>query len=303
MIYEIENNGIKEIDFYDMDNDQTKKYLCLFNLFEAKDVAQKFGIDEKFFCDSAINTVTKFENHDGFDFICLNTLNHENVFSPSNSLCIYSSKNILIFVCKDITPVNKTIFDISYELTKGFDLEKLLHVLFDRVTSNDASFLEKMEQDISDIEDKILYAKGGNYVKEIIDLRKKFLALRRYYEQLLNVLDSVLENENNIIDNEYIRYFKISEGKVNRLYSSVLNLKDYLTQVIEAYQAQTDITLNSIMKLFTVVSVIFMPLTLIVGWYGMNFKMPEYAWSFGYLGVIILCIIVVGGCILYFKKK
>jgi magnesium transporter len=303
MIYQICEDYIKKIDFYEIQNVDTQRYLCLFNFLEATDVAQKFGIDENFFYNAANNGVTKFENHEDFDFICLNTINYDDVFSGSNTLCIYLSKNILIFVCKDISIVKKTLYDISYSLTKSISFEKLLHVLFDKITSDDASNLDKIEHEISDIEDRLLSAQSRNFVKEIIALRKRLLALRRYYEQLLNILDNVLENENIIIGNQYIRYFKISQGKVNRLYSSVLNLKDYLTQVREAYQAQTDIALNSIMKLFTVISVIFMPLTLIVGWYGMNLKMPEYTWKYGYLMVIILCISVVGLCIAYFKKN
>jgi magnesium transporter len=58
------------------------------------------------------------------------------------------------------------------------------------------------------------------------------------------------------------------------------------------------------MKVFTVITTIFMPLTLIVGWYGMNFKyMPELNWKYGYLTVIIASILVVSGCIFFFKKK
>jgi magnesium transporter len=58
------------------------------------------------------------------------------------------------------------------------------------------------------------------------------------------------------------------------------------------------------MKIFTVVSVVFMPLTLIVGWYGMNFRdMPELTWKYGYPAVAVLCVAVVIVCIRYFKKK
>jgi magnesium transporter len=89
---------------------------------------------------------------------------------------------------------------------------------------------------------------------------------------------------------------------VDRLYRNVNNLRDYVTQVREAYQAQEDINLNSIMKLFTVITAIFLPLTLIVGWYGMNFPMPEYNLSFGYPLVIALSALVVAVCVGYFKK-
>jgi magnesium transporter len=81
-------------------------------------------------------------------------------------------------------------------------------------------------------------------------------------------------------------------------------LRDYTSQVREAYQAKLDYDLNSIIKVFTVVTTIFLPLTLIVGWYGMNFTtMPELTWKYGYVYTIILSIVVVIICIIYFKKK
>ena len=72
----------------------------------------------------------------------------------------------------------------------------------------------------------------------------------------------------------------------------------------EAYQSQIDIEQNELMKLFTVVTVIFQPLTLLVGWYGMNFSgMPELAWKYGYPVFIIVSAVIVLILILYFKKK
>ena len=92
-------------------------------------------------------------------------------------------------------------------------------------------------------------------------------------------------------------------NRINRLYQGVNNLRDYVTQVREAYQAQVDINQNTLMKLFTVVTTIFLPLTLIVGWYGMNFNMPEYGWSYGYPIVIAISISIVVLCIVWFKKN
>ena len=81
------------------------------------------------------------------------------------------------------------------------------------------------------------------------------------------------------------------------------NLREYVTQVREAYQAQIDINLNKIMKFFTVVTSIFLPLTLIVGWYGMNLKIPEFNWAYGYPCVIALCLVVSAAILVWFKKK
>jgi len=92
-------------------------------------------------------------------------------------------------------------------------------------------------------------------------------------------------------------------NRTNRLYQSINNLRDYVTQVREAYQAQVDINQNNLMKLFTVVTTIFLPLTLIVGWYGMNFNMPEYSWKHGYSVVIGISISVIIFCVVWFKKN
>ncbi|MEG0642235.1 MAG: CorA family divalent cation transporter, partial [Clostridium sp.] len=60
---------------------------------------------------------------------------------------------------------------------------------------------------------------------------------------------------------------------------------------------------NELMKLFTIVAMIFSPLTLITGIYGMNFRIPEYKWGYGYLYVIILMIVVSVALFIYFKKR
>jgi magnesium transporter len=73
--------------------------------------------------------------------------------------------------------------------------------------------------------------------------------------------------------------------------------------VREAYQAQVDIEQNQIMKTFTVITAVFFPLSLIAGWYGMNFQMPEFGWRLGYPYVIALSAAVCAVCVICFKLK
>ncbi|HWT27849.1 MAG TPA: CorA family divalent cation transporter, partial [Mobilitalea sp.] len=107
-----------------------------------------------------------------------------------------------------------------------------------------------------------------------------------------------------LFNEENLQYFRIFTDRVARLSSTTRMLQEYSVQVREAYHAQLDLDLNNIMKMFTVVTTIFLPLTLIVGWYGMNFTtMPELTWKYGYLFVIGLCVITAFICIYFFKKK
>ena len=74
-------------------------------------------------------------------------------------------------------------------------------------------------------------------------------------------------------------------------------------QLREMHQTQVDMHQNQIMKFLTIVTTIFMPLTLIVGWYGMNVKMPEVGWPYSYPIIILASIAVTIIEILIFKKK
>ena len=77
-----------------------------------------------------------------------------------------------------------------------------------------------------------------------------------------------------------------------------------LLQLHELYQAQIDISQNEIMTILTVVTTVFLPLSLLAGWYGMNFpNMPLLRWKYGYLTVILLTIGIIAVEVRYFRKK
>ena len=96
---------------------------------------------------------------------------------------------------------------------------------------------------------------------------------------------------------------RLLREKIGRLHQEAGMLREYSTQVREVYQAQIEIRQNKIMKSLTIVTAIFLPLTLIAGWYGMNFAMPELQWAFGYPAVAVLCAAVAAFCLWFFKKK
>jgi len=302
MVYIVESGKIGSVE---TDHDQTGDGRHLWGVFTFEEFAEtgrNFGLEPNAFASSFDNRAIRFESHDGFDFICVNVLSYKNVALPFARVYIYVSKHLLFFITDKPPMLLEMIKEISSDQTKGVGFEKLFYFFFDKITSDDADFLEEIEQEISDLENDLILSKRKSCVGEIMYLRKRLMALKRYYEQLLHVWEDMQENENNLIDAKSMRYFKIFAGRVDRLYHSVLNLRDYVTQVREAYQAEVDISLNNVMKLFTVLTAFFLPLTLIVGWYGMNLKMPEFTWAYGYPMVIGLCVAVVAFCFYYFKK-
>ena len=92
--------------------------------------------------------------------------------------------------------------------------------------------------------------------------------------------------------------------RVVRLRDIVLGQREYVMQLRDLMQSQLDVKQNRIMTVLTVVTSIFLPLTLIAGWYGMNFKyMPELEWRYSYPVVILLSVVIVVVCLIWFKRK
>jgi magnesium transporter len=194
--------------------------------------------------------------------------------------------------------------DVITKGTLSISFEKILYNLIDKLTINDFKVLSNLEIEISNVEEDVIQGKTKDYVSDILSLKNRLLFLKKHYEPLLDIVEDLTENQNHLLDENSIAYFTILLNRIERLNRKVGNLRDYITQVRESYQSQLDINLNNIMRLFTVITLIFSPLTLIVGWYGMNFvHMPELKWAYGYMFVTILCISVVIICIIFFKKK
>ena len=103
---------------------------------------------------------------------------------------------------------------------------------------------------------------------------------------------------------ENIRYFHMFKNRVERLYSIAGYLRDYTEQLGDVYHLQLEAKQNRIMTVLTVVSTIFMPLTLITGWFGMNFRyMPELESPWAYPIVIAISVVIIVASLIFFKKK
>jgi magnesium transporter len=302
MVYAIENGKLTKIKDSDVRPAAGRGYWGVFSFEEAEEASRIFGLGKSFLEGHLQNRAARFESHDGFDVINYNPMQYGKKLNPVKQACMYAAKKVFIMFADNPQAVCELVEEISCEVEKAIPTGRLFYTFLERSTLNDASYLEAIEQEISVLEDQLITSGHKNCVVEIIALRKKLMHFKRHYEQTLNILDDIQENENELIDPKSMRTFKIYANRVDRLYHIVLNLRDYVTQVREAYQAEVDISLNSIMKLFTVITAIFLPLTLIVGWYGMNLKLPEYDWPYGYPLVVALSAAVIVFCLLYFRK-
>lgn len=183
-------------------------------------------------------------------------------------------------------------------------LARFLYDLLNNIINGDLALMEKYEKELEAIEQELLNGEDKKSLTRLNEIRGDVLDLRTHYEQLIDMGEVLEENENGFFAAENVRYFRLFTNRVERHKDIAAAMRDYTVQIRDLYQSQLDIKQNHIMTILTVVTTIFMPLTLIVGWYGMNFRyMPELNWKLGYPIVIAVSAAIAVGGLIYFKKK
>ena len=182
-------------------------------------------------------------------------------------------------------------------------LERFIYDFLEQIVREDLRILENYEKKLDVIDNEIDSGKEGD-LDSLNDIRGDLRDLRTHYNQLIEMAQEFEENENSFFQSDQLRFFRLFSSRVSRLHDIVNSLLDYTNQIRDTYQSRLDVKQNRIMTVLTVVTTIFMPLTLIVGWYGMNFKyMPELNSVWGYPAVIAVSALIVVISLVFFKRK
>lgn len=180
---------------------------------------------------------------------------------------------------------------------------QLLLQLMEQMIEDDILYLSHLEKETENTEDAL----ASNAPKEIffslMQQSRKLSELNVYYAQLTDIGELMQAHacfqtgESADIWDKYTR-------RAERLQSYVNFLKENVLQLQSLYQSLQDAQQNRVMGILTVVTTLFLPLTLLTGWYGMNFRnMPELQWEYGYYAVIAVAAILVVLEIICFKRK
>jgi magnesium transporter len=209
----------------------------------------------------------------------------------------------IVFI-DDYGHVEVIISKISSKKQRRPSLERFLYDFLNYIIKDDLKLLKSYELELDNMEIAILNEDSALTSERVYEIRSDIRDLRNHYEELIDIAQVFEANENKFFLQDNLRYFNIYLNRLDRLYETASSIRDYTMQIRDLYKMHLDIKQNNIITILTIVTTIFMPLTLIVGWYGMNFKyMPEleYAWAYPTVFLVSLMILVVG--ILYFKRK
>ena len=197
----------------------------------------------------------------------------------------------IIKVSGDFTLIESIIENKSYSSISEVFSSILLSLI-----KNDSDFLSLMEKEAEETEEKILEDRDTNFFPLLTKRKRVVSKFEAFYLDMLSILDEledIEETQNNSLKQKLSR-LEVYAGRISQIISEIRS---------EGESLQLDKE-NKTMEFLTVITTIFLPLTLLTGWYGMNWKgMKELDWKWGYLVFIGVSIAIVAFEIIYFFKR
>jgi magnesium transporter len=180
----------------------------------------------------------------------------------------------------------------------------LCHAILDALVDDYMPLIDKMDEEIEWLEDRVLEKPNPETLQRILALKHSTLTLRRIVAPQREIMNRLSRDEFSLITANHRIYFRDIYDHLVRIQDLAESVRDIVSGTLDIYLSATSNRLNEVMKALTIVSTIFLPLTFIAGVYGMNFKyFPEINWQYGYLYVWILFAAILIAMLLFFRKR
>src|SRR5659263_273275 len=180
----------------------------------------------------------------------------------------------------------------------------LAYSLMDGIVDSYFIILEKLGENIEDVEETMITDPKPETLRGIHSLKRKMISLRKSVWPLREVLSALERSESSLIREPTRIYLKDVYDHTIQVIDTVETYRDVLSGMLDVYLSSISNKMNEIMKVLTIIATIFIPLTFIAGVYGMNFEfMPELGWRWGYPAIWVVMISVGILMLVYFRKK
>lgn len=191
---------------------------------------------------------------------------------------------------------------------KGLLREKnadyLLYRVIDTIVDHYFFVIEHIADVGEELEKSVLERSDKAMLQQIQHLKKELMDLKRAIFPLRDVVSSLLKNETPLIEKSTLRYFRDVYEHIIQINDSLDSSRESAANIMDLYLSGVNNKMNEVMKVLTMISTIFIPLSFVVGLYGMNFdNIPELHYQNGYYGVWAFFIVVVAGMLFFFKRK
>ncbi|MBI5606939.1 MAG: magnesium/cobalt transporter CorA [Deltaproteobacteria bacterium] len=180
----------------------------------------------------------------------------------------------------------------------------LVHALLDAIIDHYFVVLEKLGERIEWLEEELVTRTSPVTLREMHQLKREMIFLRKALWPLREVIGSLERGESSLIKESTVLYLRDIYDHTIQVIDNIETFREMLSGMLDNYLSSISNRMNEVMKVLTIIATLFIPLTFIVGLYGMNFKyMPELEWPWGYPLVLVLMLAVSIFMLIYFRRK
>ena len=274
-----------------------------------KNLGDHLGIHLLIMEDIASNEQrSKFQNLDKLIFI---TLKNYNFVDKTDNLApeqvkILLGSNYLISFCEK---KNRIVDKIKEEIRTGagrarsMGADYLAYKIIDSVIDNYYTISKKIEVQIDKVAEELFGSRERQNPGEIKNLGQNIIIIIRSILPLKQLVSSMGRIKSELIDDSLSIYLGDAQDNTLMIQEVIGSNNEIFTKMIDIYSTSLSNKTNDVMKTLTIIATIFIPLTFIVGIYGMNFQIPELKWSYGYYAIMIFMLLVALSLLFYFRKK
>ncbi len=204
----------------------------------------------------------------------------------------------------DVFPVIRERLRSGKGKIRKMGADYLAYSLLDAIVDHYFVILEKFGDKIESIETELIGDPTQETVQRIYQLKREMIFLHNAVWPLREVVSALSKHESSLIKESTAPYLRDVYDHVIHIIDSVDIYREMLSSMLDMYLSSVSNRLNEVMKVLTVISLIFMPITFIAGVYGMNFKyMPELEWHWGYPAALLAMFAISLLMAFYFKRK
>jgi magnesium transporter len=193
---------------------------------------------------------------------------------------------------------------------RSMGADYLAYALWDAIIDGFFPILETYGEKIENLEDEVIFSPGNQSLAQVYQIKRELLALRRAIWPQRNALNTLIRDGSSVIDPEILVFLRDCYDHTVQIIDIIETYRELASSLTDIYLSAISNKMNEVMKLLTVISSIFIPLTFIAGIYGMNFdttispwNMPELNWYWGYPLCWLLMLSVASGLVYFFWRR
>ncbi len=271
-----------------------------------------FGFDDNTVRDCTdLDESVRLSSYPEYDFISLVQIEAHQDRVATSELNLYLSHKYLIFVAPDAPTASVSglidRFQAAISTLHGPDevfLTRALGALFHLLLQGTSETLEAVEDELEQLQDRIIAKVDRRHLAQITQLHKQCYAIKKHMRAMADIGDQLLVNSNGFLIKGEMRAFQSINGRLGRLRDYAGSLYELSNQLQGTFDSKMQGKTNDAVNKLTIVTVFFGPLTVITGIYGMNFvHMPELQWWFGYPMALLMMVLITVVIYRIFKKS